>query len=200
MQGESCMICYEPAVCEKVGPCGHTVHATCIKEWLTRNHKTCPMCTREVQSLISDGKETLVNFLEVSHREELFQSMENVPSLRLLNLHTYYCFLIAIIWYAIVILLHFDYPFQGRTKLQFNLRCASYFACSCLIEVVSKNINLRNSSSEIGFTPTHKIYFDVLAFSLIGFTIFLEFATGSFFSVPYLLIFFNVWCSARSQI
>lgn len=198
MEKESCMICHDPVISEKIGPCGHAVHATCIREWLIRNQSSCPLCRCKVQSLISNGNETFVHFLEISYTEELFQSFQTSLSRRVLFENKYYYCICLILWYATVILGHFDYSHDGKDRwLQYQLQFGSFLVFPNIVHGFLKQIDLGNLRSEMGFILRHKIYFNVLVFSLVGFIVFLEVVMRNFFSIPYLLMFFVFWFKER---
>lgn len=51
---KECIICLEKfALSEKrtILPCLHDFHFACIEKWL-KNHKTCPMCKRDVTKML----------------------------------------------------------------------------------------------------------------------------------------------------
>mmetsp|Transcript_32730 Transcript_32730/g.48468 ORF Transcript_32730/g.48468 Transcript_32730/m.48468 type:complete len:183 (+) Transcript_32730:112-660(+) len=66
---KECSICLEDfgSACEIVTPvCSHSYHRSCIMNWITKNHNTCPTCrnsmwdTKEYNRLSDELKETQV--------------------------------------------------------------------------------------------------------------------------------------------
>mmetsp|Transcript_19709 Transcript_19709/g.35908 ORF Transcript_19709/g.35908 Transcript_19709/m.35908 type:complete len:303 (-) Transcript_19709:95-1003(-) len=43
-----CLVCYESGDQLRILPCGHRFHCGCVDKWLTKQSRTCPLCSKRV--------------------------------------------------------------------------------------------------------------------------------------------------------